>query len=107
MDLIRRLPYVSLCGVILAFSAATGLAQAPAEPPKPACTKPMEYPGNLASDRLKRSWLAEINAYLACIKKFAEDQNAIAQVHAKAASAAIEEYNATVKAANESVGPPK
>ena len=95
---------------------ASALAQQPASPapaPAPAalaiqphgCKKPGEHPGRLASDNNRRNWVKEANDYLACLKKFAMDQQAIAQPlftqakpHADAANAAIEEHN---KAANQ------
>jgi hypothetical protein len=107
MNLAHFLPRRLVAAVVIATASTAAFAQAPAsppaapEPPKPACTKQSEFPGNLASDRMKRGWIAEVNAYIACLKKFAEEQGALAQAHAKAAGAAIDEYNATVKMANE------
>jgi len=72
--------------------------------PKPECgDKPGEYPGNLASDNQKRNWQKEYVAYIDCLKKFIEDQQALAEPHIKASNAAINEYNAGVKAYNEQV----
>lgn len=85
-------------------------APAPAASARPAmathdCKKPGEHPGRLASDNQRRSWVKDANDYLACLKKFALDQQAIAQPlfeqakpYADAANAAIEEHN---KAAGE------
>ena len=78
-------------------------ASGAAPPPKPQCAKPAEYPGNLASDNQKRAWQKEYVAYIDCLKKFVEDQQALAEPHVKAANAAINEYNAGVKAYNETV----
>jgi len=104
MTLLRSVPCSWLVATLFAAGCGASLAQSPSPPieaPKPACTKPDEYPGNLASDRRKNAWAAEVKGYLACLKKFVDDQNAIAQVHFKAAGAAIEEHNAVAKAANE------
>jgi hypothetical protein len=104
MTLLRFVPRTWLAATVLAAGCSASLAQSPSPPieaPKPACTKPEEFPGNLASDRRKNAWAAEVKAYLACLKKFVDDQNAIAQAHFKAAGAAIEEHNAVAKAANE------
>ena len=104
MTLLRSVPRSWLVAAVFAAGCGVSLAQSPSPPieaPKPACTKPDEYPGNLASDRRKNAWAAEVKGYLACLKKFVDDQNAIAQAHFKAAGAAIEEHNAVAKAANE------
>jgi hypothetical protein len=69
------------------------------------CKKPGDHPGRLASDNNRRNWVKEANDYLACLKKYAMDHQAIAQPlfeqakpHADAANAAIDEHN---KAANQ------
>jgi hypothetical protein len=71
--------------------------------PKPECGKPSEYPGNLASDNQKRTWQKDYVTYIDCLKKFIEDQQALAEPHVKASNAAIAEYNAGVKAYNDTV----
>ena len=104
MTLLRSVSRSGLVAAVFVAGCGASLAQSPSPPieaPKPACTKPDEYPGNLATDRRKNAWLTEVKGYLVCLKKFADDHNAIAQVHFKAADAAIEEHNATAKAANE------
>lgn len=96
---------------VLAPASAQQPAPAPGAPPAPAaiaphgCKKPGEHPGRLASDNNRRNWVKEANDYLACLKKYAMEQQAIAQPlftqakpHADAANAAIEEHN---KAANQ------
>jgi hypothetical protein len=98
---------------LVAFAAAPALAQnaAPATPaaapagdtPKHACGKPGEFPGSLASDSQKRSYQKEFVAYTDCLKKFATDQQKLAEPHAKAANEAANEYNNAVKAFNEQV----
>ena len=65
--------------------------------------KPGEYPGNLASDNQKRQWQKDYVAYIDCLKKFVEEQQALAEPHVKAANAAIGEYNAGVKAYNDEI----
>ena len=83
-------------------AAAAPASSAPI--PKPECgAKPGEYPGNLASDNQKRAWQKEYVAYIDCLKKFVEDQQALAEPHVKAANAAINEYNAGVKAYNDEI----
>jgi len=97
-----------------ALAAQAGAQTAPAESsaapassapvPKPECgAKPGEYPGNLASDNQKRTWQKDFVAYIDCLKKFIQDQQALADPHVKAANAAINEYNAGVKAYNDEI----
>jgi len=108
---------VALAVAAIAFAtlaAQAGAQTAPAESsaapassapvPKPECgAKPGEYPGNLASDNQKRAWQKEYVAYIDCLKKFVEEQQALAEPHVKAANAAINEYNAGVKAYNDEI----
>lgn len=90
-------------------AAAQGTAPAATHPvagptPKPGCAaKPGDYPGNLASDTQKRAWQKDFVAYIDCLKKFIEEQQALAEPHVKASNAAIAEYNAGVKAYNDQV----
>ena len=106
--------FPAVVAVTLAASALVATAQtsAPATStpaassapiPKPECGKPDEYPGNLASDNQRRNWQKEYVGYIDCLKKFIEEQQALAQPHVKASNAAIAEYNAGVKAYNDTV----
>ena len=94
-------------GAALACAAAGALSQQPAAPaapaapvPRPACTKPGEFPGNLASDNQKRIWQKSYVDYVDCLKKFIGEQQALAEPHVKASNDAINEYNEGVKAYN-------
>lgn len=100
-------------GAALACAAAGALSQQPAAPaatpattapaasvPRPACTKPGEFPGNLASDNQRRSWQKSYVDYVDCLKKFIGEQQALAEPHVKASNDAINEYNEGVKAYN-------
>ena len=102
--------------VLLALAAAPALAQTPApapastpastpaaDVPRHNCGKPGEFPGGLASDTQKRTYQKEFIAYTECLKKFATDQQKLAEPHAKAANEAANEYNTAVKAFNEQV----
>lgn len=102
----------AFAAVALAAFAASATAQqsapaapsaAPAPVPKHECVKPDDFPGNLASDKQKRTWQKEYVGYVDCLKKFIEEQQALADPHVKASNAAITEYNAGVKAYNEQV----
>lgn len=104
----------ALVAMMLATFAASAIAQtsAPAAStpaassapiPKPDCGKPDEYPGNLASDNQRRAWQKEYVGYIDCLKKFIEEQQALAEPHVKASNAAIAQYNAGVKAYNDTV----
>jgi hypothetical protein len=81
--------------------AAAAAASAPI--PKHSCVKPGEFPGNLASENQKRNWQKEYVGYVDCLKKFIEEQQALAEPHVKASNAAINEYNAGVKDYNAQV----
>ena len=91
----------------LAVAAAASAQQpAPAAPAPVAphdCKKPGDHPGKLGSDNQRRNWVTSANAYLACLKKYALDQQALAKPlidqakpYADAANAAIEEHNKAV-----------
>ena len=91
---------------VCAFAQTTppSAAASPEALPKPECgTKPAEYPGNLASDNQKRNWQKAYVDYIDCLKKFVEEQQALAAPHVKASNAAINEYNASVKAYNDQI----
>ena len=104
-------PFIFAC---TAFALATFALSAPAQQAAPAatpaapvpqhgCTKPGEFPGNLASDTQKRSWQKDYVGYVDCVKKFIEEQQALAEPHVKASNAAINEYNAAVKYYNDQI----
>ena len=100
-----------LAATALALLSASALAQtsppATAAAPKPPCAKPGEYPGRLATDRLRKAWQDEVSAYTACIKKFVADEQGLAELHTKAANEAVDEHNAVVKAAADAMDPNK
>ena len=96
--------------VCVALAAAPALAQQPSAGaggseavPKHNCAKPGEFPGSLASDGQKRQYQRDYVAYTDCLKKFATDQNKLAEPHIKAANDTVNEYNAAVKAFNDLV----
>jgi hypothetical protein len=95
--------------VLLVGAAATSSAFAQPAPgadvpvPKHACTKPGDHPGGLASDTQRRTWQKEYVGYTDCLKKFINDQKAIAEPHVKAYNAAVDEYNESVKTFNEQI----
>jgi hypothetical protein len=82
-------------------TASAQSAAPAAEAPKHACVKPGEYPGRPATDRLQQAWQLDFAVYTDCIKKFAEAQRALSELHIGAANAAIAEHNAVVRAVNE------
>jgi hypothetical protein len=98
---------VLIAGLLAASVATAQQAPAPAGgdavPPKHSCTKPGDYPGSLASENQRRAWQKDYIGYTDCLKKFINDQKAIAEPHVKAYNAAIEEYNEGVRAFNEQV----
>ena len=100
--MIVRMLLAAASFALVSSAAAQQAAPSPARAPiaPHGCKKPGEFPGRLASDSTRRSWVREANDYLACLKKFALEHQAIAQPlydqakpHADAANAAIDEHN--------------
>ena len=96
-------------GIAAATSALPAAAQQPAVPavdtatPKPSCSHPDEFPGTLASENRIKQWQKDFVAYIDCLKKFYDDQQALAKPHVDAANAAVVQYNSSVKEYNETV----
>ena len=93
-------------------SAPLAQAQAPAAAPaaaadasvvKPNCTKPGDVPNSLSSENQKKAWQRDYTAWGDCMKKFINDQRALAEPYNKAANAAIEDYNGTVAKLNDQI----
>ena len=91
-------------------AACSALAQQPAAPttpataaPKHSCTHPEEFPGKLASEARLKNWQKDFVAYVDCLKKFYDEQQALAKPHVDAANAAVVEYNNGVKEYNETM----
>lgn len=78
-------------------AASAPPAAAPAAPPKANCGAKPEHPGRLASDNMKRAWQRDANTFLECLRKFAGEQQQLAQEYIKAANATVDEYNSAVK----------
>ena len=97
-----------IAGVALA-AALPVVAQTPApsaaagDPPKHNCTKPGEFPSRLATEGQQRQYQKDYVAFTECLKKFALDQQALAEPHMKASNATINEYNTAVKAYNDEI----
>ena len=94
-----------VASVALAGMAASALAQqpaaAPAGPtPKHSCAKPGDFPGGLASDNQRKNWQKGYVEYVDCLKKFINEQQALAEPHVKASNDAINEYTDGVKEYN-------
>lgn len=100
--------------VLLACAAGTSaLAQpatdapaaaASADVPKHDCAKPGPFPGEATStDTQLARYGKEYVAYTDCLKKFALEQQKLAEPHMKAANAAVNEYNSAVKAYNDEI----
>ena len=107
-----RLPRL-IAGLVLAAAlpafAQTPAPAAPATPaatadlPKHNCTKPGEFPSRLATEGQQRQYQKDYVAFTECLKKFALEQQALAEPHMKASNATINEYNTAVKAYNDEV----
>ena len=106
----RRPLVAALAATALLAASGASLAQTPApaaaEPPKPKCEAPGDYPSKLASDLQRQRWMKNRDTYLDCMKKFVTEQQALAEPHIKAANAAVTEYNNAIKRFNEQVEAP-
>ena len=92
---------LGLASVATAQQSPTPAPAAAAAPvPKHSCTKPGDFPGSLATDNQRRNWQKGYVEYVDCLKKFINDQQALAEPHIKASNDAINDYNAGVKEYN-------
>jgi hypothetical protein len=92
---------LGLASVAAAQQSPTPAPAAAAAPvPKHSCTKPGDFPGSLATDNQRRNWQKGYVEYVDCLKKFINDQQALAEPHIKASNDAINDYNAGVKEYN-------
>ena len=93
-----------LLALMLGCAAGTIHGQTPAPAPsvaKPVCNKPEAFPGRLASDNQKKTWQKDVVTWQDCVKAYVKEQQALADVHLKAANNAVDEYNATTKEFND------
>jgi hypothetical protein len=95
--------FAAFAASAVAQQAAPAAAPSAAPVPKHDCVKPGEFPGNLATDRAKTAWQKDYVTYVDCLKKFIDEQQALADPHVKASNAAITEYNAGVKEYNDQI----
>lgn len=96
-------------GLVVGVPAIAQQAAAPAGAtpaaaiPKHSCAHPEEFPGKLASETRLKGWQKDFVAYVDCLKKFYDEQQALAKPHVDAANAAVIEYNNSVKEYNETM----
>jgi len=93
----------TLAVAVIVGLSVPAFAQQAAAPAAHGCTKPDEYPGRLASDSRRASWVKTANAYLECLKKHIQEQQGAynkileqGKPHLDAANASIDEYNKAV-----------
>ena len=86
-----------------AYAQSPAAAAADANVAKPNCPKPGDMPGPLSSELQRRGWQRDYTAWGDCMKKFINDQRALAEPYNKASNAAIEEYNNQVKLYNDQI----
>jgi hypothetical protein len=106
----HRLAAVALLAFATAGGGALAQTTAPASPtvtPAPNCEKPGDPPSSStgemsksAAEMKRNNWTAGMKAYLDCLKRFVDEEKAAAAVHGKAANAAVDEYNRTIKVFN-------
>ena len=77
----------------VAAAAVTFPVAAQVTIPKNTCPKPDEFPGRLATERVRVAWSKTIDAYGECIKKYAEDARALSAAAVSAGNKAVDEYN--------------
>lgn len=88
-------PLFAVCLAALALGAAAQSQPPAAGAPAVAahtCAKP-EYPGRLASDTRMKSFNREFKTYGDCIRKYVDDNRAIAEAATAAGNRAVDEYN--------------
>ena len=98
----------SLGAVCTAHAQTAPAAAAPGAVPTPSCEKPGEAPrlltsevGREVAERKRNDWTHKMKEYVDCLKRFIDEEQAIAQSHIKAVNAAVEEYNKAAKAYND------
>src|SRR5437588_108638 len=79
-----RLSCFFIACAIVAPACAQTAAPADAAIAKPNCTAPEDFPGSLSSDRQRQQWQREYTAYSDCMKKFINEQKALAEPYLKA-----------------------
>ena len=104
MRIHRLIAGLALAAAVPALAqTAAPAAPVAAEPPKHTCTKPGDFPSKAAGESTQRAFQRDYVTYTDCLKKFALEQQALAEPHMKASTATITEYNAAVKAYNDEV----
>ena len=103
--------------LMLSFAVAAGSAHAqttaPATPmvtPAPNCEKPGDPPssgtteiGKSAAEAKRAKWSTSMKDYLDCLKSFVTQEQQASSTHARAANAAVEEYNRAIKVYNDQI----
>jgi hypothetical protein len=102
MTPLRLLCFLIACAIVAPASSQTA-APSDAAIAKPNCMAPEDFPGSLSSDRQRQQWQKEYTAYSDCMKKFINEQKALAEPYLKAYNSAIDEYNAKIKVLNEQI----
>jgi len=110
MTPLRTLAFVTFAAFAcnaFAQPAAPAASAAPAAAagsiPAPSCARPGPHPGGDAKELYLKNWAKAVTTYLDCLKKFVNEQQALARPlveeanqHINAAKAATEEHNKAV-----------
>jgi hypothetical protein len=93
----------TLLATLLVAAAPAFAQQPPAEIPKPKCEPKPVMPGpRMREDKgAMRNFKQDHDKYKECMTAYLEERKASIKAHEAAANAAIEEFNATMKALNE------
>ena len=59
--------------------------------------------GKSAAEQRRTKWQTGMKTYMECLKQFVTEQQAASSTHAKAANAAVEEYNRAIKIYNDAI----
>ncbi len=109
----HRLVAVALLAFATASDGALAQTTVPAAPtvtPAPNCEKPGNPPssstgelGKSGAEMKRNKWSEGMKAYLDCLKRFVDEEQAAAALHGRAANAAVDEYNKAIKIFNDQI----
>ena len=107
-DLIVAASFMLAVAIAGTAGAQTGAPAAAAATPAPSCEKPGDPPagrttemGRNAAETKRNEWFKNMRSYVECLKAFVGDEQAAAAPHIRAANAAAEELNKSIKIFNE------
>ena len=107
-DLIVAASFTLALAITSTAGAQTGAPATTAATPAPSCEKPGDFPagrttemGRNAAETKRNEWFKSMKSYVECLKTFVTEEQAAAAPHIRAANAAAEELNKSIKLFNE------